>query len=121
MTAPVASLSNEYLGRAVENLRKCLRDLNRISDRPTALASRERCKHWMGQAVTIFNEMREAHDDALVEIENLQMEIAAQTTWNERFEWLVERVADVRRGILTLDEVTKLAEDMTYGETVNIK
>lgn len=110
--------TNDYLDTATENLRKCLRDLKKVSDRPTALASRERCKHWMDEAVKVFNELRDEYDETLFDLKGT---VAELTVLGERFDYLVERIADVRREILTIDELAKLAEDMNYGEMVNVK
>lgn len=113
--------SEDYINGAIEKLRGCLRDLKKVNDRPTALATRERCKNWMGQAVKVFKELQEAYDDAVFEIRGLKEEVEEAKAYEERFEYIRGQLADVQRGIMTLDELAVLASDMRYGEMVNVR
>ena len=99
------AFSNEYLDGAKERLRSCLRELKTVNDRPTALATREKCKNWMTNAVGIFDELREAYDDAIAEIGRLREQLADRDKWEQRYEELVEAIEDVERGIFTFDEL----------------
>ena len=97
--------SNEYLDGAKERLRSCLRELKMVNDRPTALATREKCRNWMSNAVSIFDELRGAYDDAIAEIDRLREQLADQDKWQKRYGELVEAIEDVERGIFTFDEL----------------
>lgn len=113
--------TQEYLDGAVEKLRTCLGDLKKVNDRPTALATRERCKNWMGQAVKIFKELQDEYDDAVFKINELTEQVEEAKVYEGRFEYVRGQLADVQRGIMTVDELAVLASDMHYGEMVNVK
>jgi hypothetical protein len=116
-----SEFTDEYLDTAVEKLRRCLRDLKKVADRPTALASRERCKNWMNQAVAVFRELRQEYDAVLDDRQRLREELAEVRRMEEWFDYLRARIEDVRREILTVEELAVLAADVNYGETVNAK